>query len=97
MSNIISLDEHRPHVSGEMKCMSCDHQFVGVVPAHRDLVGVECPKCGLHRAEFDGAFTFGEGYQVLVCNTCCGDVFRISTESYLCLKCGNNFAKDNVE
>ena len=41
--NIISLDEHRPHMSAYVACLECGKDWIAVAPA--DTVHFECPVC----------------------------------------------------
>lgn len=47
MSDIVDLNEHRPHVSGPVVCTRCRHKWVAVRPVGADLL--ECPACGVNR------------------------------------------------
>ena len=46
-SNVVSLDENRPHVAGPVVCTRCEHSWVAVRPV--GVIFLECPKCGAHR------------------------------------------------
>lgn len=43
MSNVVNLDEQRPHYSGMCSCLNCKHEWVGVVPMTATVL--ECPSC----------------------------------------------------
>jgi len=43
-SNVVSLDEHRPHSASYVVCMLCAHDWPCVHPP--DVVAFECPNCG---------------------------------------------------
>jgi hypothetical protein len=47
MSDIVELDEHRPHISGPVACTRCRHKWTAVRPVGSDLL--ECPACGAIR------------------------------------------------
>ena len=49
MSEVISLDDHRPHSSRYVACMACAHDWVAVAPA--TTLTLECPSCGLMEGE----------------------------------------------
>ena len=44
MTDILTLDEHRPHEAGPVICARCQHHWVAVRPS--GATGLECPKCG---------------------------------------------------
>lgn len=41
--NIISLDDHRPHMSAYAACLDCGKDWIAVAPV--DTVHFECPVC----------------------------------------------------
>ena len=45
-SNIINLDEMRPHCVSEAVCLKCLHRWIAVYPQDTPLKLLECPKCG---------------------------------------------------
>ena len=47
MTDIVGLDEHRPHISGPVACTRCRHKWTAVRPVGADLL--ECPACGAIR------------------------------------------------
>ena len=47
MTDIVKLDEHRPHISGPVACTRCRHEWTAVRPVGADLL--ECPACGAIR------------------------------------------------
>ena len=44
MSEIVNIDDHRPHEARYVACMKCANDWVAVYPA--GVTGLECPKCG---------------------------------------------------
>jgi hypothetical protein len=44
MSEVINLDEHRPHTSRYVACMKCAHDWVAVAPV--GATALECSECG---------------------------------------------------
>lgn len=40
----VPLDAYRPHVSGEVRCRACGHEWIGI--ARAGSVGLECLECG---------------------------------------------------
>lgn len=47
MSDVVSMQDHRPHKAGPVVCTRCDHSWVAVRPV--GVIYLECPKCGAHR------------------------------------------------
>lgn len=43
-SNVIVLDEYRPHMAGEFICYHCLHAWVAVWDAR--MTELDCPECG---------------------------------------------------
>ena len=43
MADVIDLDAQRPHFASRCSCMTCTHEWVGVVPVGTAIL--ECPKC----------------------------------------------------
>lgn len=44
MADVIDLDARRPHYAGPCSCLSCTHEWVGVVPV--GAKHLECSVCG---------------------------------------------------
>lgn len=44
MSDVLQLDEHRPHEQGPVICARCQHTWVAVRPV--GVTHMECPNCG---------------------------------------------------
>ena len=44
MTQIIQLDDHRPHKAQYVACMKCAQDWVAVAPA--GATNLECPSCG---------------------------------------------------
>ena len=43
MSDIVNIDDYRPHMVQEVKCNHCGYEWVAVFP--EDTEKLECPKC----------------------------------------------------
>jgi len=43
MSDIIELDDHRPHATTSVECKCCSHKWVAVYPVTANYL--ECPGC----------------------------------------------------
>lgn len=69
-SNVVSLDENRPHVSGPVVCTRCEHSWVAVRPV--GVIFLECPKCGAHRGT-SFMMMLAAADQILG-DECCGQV-----------------------
>lgn len=89
MAEIIDLSEHRPHLSGEIKCTTCNHAWIGVCPIDPDgsVPTLECPECGLHQGFFRYPIMAGEGDEIYKCN-CGGELFYITKNGSRCIRCG---------
>lgn len=68
MSDIVDLDEHRPHISGPVVCTRCRHKWVAVRPVGTDLL--ECPACGANRGA--GLDTMLHKPHLFLGGECCG-------------------------
>ncbi len=69
-SNVVSLDENRPHVAGPVVCTRCEHSWVAVRPV--GVIFLECPKCGAHRGT-SFMMMLAAADQILG-DECCGQV-----------------------
>ncbi len=84
VSNVVSLAEHRPHITGEARCLSCKHAWQAVAPIGTSWM--DCPKCEHHTATWY-AKTMKDG-EHLECNCGC-IVFHISDIYQIyCAFCG---------
>lgn len=54
-SNVVILDEHRPHVRSEVICVKCHYRAVAIFPARVLLRDIICGGCG----EMEGLITTG--------------------------------------
>ena len=85
MSEVINLDDHRPHMQGQMKCTACKHEFQAVTPIGTDWA--ECPECHLHRATWvNTVLKAGDHYTCIHCGC---QTFQISNiYQVYCPVCG---------
>lgn len=71
MTNVVDLDNRRPHAHGLIQCGRCEYRWVGVWPV--GLWWLHCPRC-------DGAVNMhGTPVQVGVCKFC-GRPFTVCPE-----------------
>lgn len=70
MSDVITLDDHRPHEAGPVICARCQHSWVAVRPI--GATGLECPKCEAQAGmSFLGMLMLPE---CVLGDECCGQV-----------------------
>lgn len=90
-AEVLSLDQYRPHMTGQARCTACGHDFVAVAPVGETWF--ECPKRGTERALLRYPVldepAWPNEYQ---CNCGCS-VFAIRSDSsgdvrIACLSCG---------
>ncbi len=89
MGALVSLaaarQERTPHLSGEAKCIGCQHQWVAVAPI--GAVMLDCPVCSLPKGRMVNP-CLHEG-STWVC-ACGNDLFRISpTAGVYCTNCAD--------
>lgn len=82
-SEVIDLQAHRPHLSGEAKCLSCNHEWAAVAPI--GTVWLECPECGLEKGRLAGTVYRDEHHWH--CN-CGNELFYVTANVYYCPNCG---------
>lgn len=98
---IIDIKTLRPHLAGEIKCVSCNHIWIGVCPTedYSEIQFIECPSCGLTTGVYRYPIGAGEGQERYACN-CGNDLFSIvkydGVPMYLCAKCGFKHSSDDV-
>ncbi len=75
MSDVVTLDDMRPHMQGPVVCTRCQHSWTAVRP--RGTGYLECPKCG---AIAGGSLTLMLGYaEYVLGDDCCGQVDSAGT------------------
>ncbi len=84
MSNVVSLADARPHLSGPCRCLDCKHEWVGVAPL--GVTTMTCPACG---ADKGGRFamvlpTDGDTW-TCACGNC---FFVVQRDRFMCPNCG---------
>lgn len=93
MNNVIPLEEYRPHLSGQAKCLHCKHEWLAVSPVGV-YAGLECPECHLVKG-----IRAGLVYPSEMMFTCfCGCyVFSICRDrGPMCLNCGEITKGDGI-
>jgi len=82
-AEIISLDDLKPHMSGEARCLLCGHKWVSVSPT--GTIWLECSECHTMKGTYiypairDGAHW--------TCN-CGNDLFYATPDGFYCPNCG---------
>jgi DNA-directed RNA polymerase subunit RPC12/RpoP len=46
VSNVVEIDEYRPHVTGIARCEECSQEWVAVILLASADKPLECPNCG---------------------------------------------------
>ena len=82
MTNVISLDSHRPHLSGQALCLQCDNTWAAVTPI--GTYEFQCPKCRTLKGVFIGPTAPGEAWEC----QCGNQHFYITRNGGLCARCG---------
>jgi hypothetical protein len=82
MTNVISLDEARPHMTGNAMCLQCGEKWVAVAPI--GTVELECPECQTWKGVFEGMTAPDTVWQ---CD-CGNQHFYIDDNGAMCAKCG---------
>lgn len=70
MSEVVNLDAWRPHVSGPVICLRCEHEWISVRPVGTHPM--ECPKCGAMMG-----YSWSNvrcGFDSVLGEECCGQV-----------------------
>ena len=92
--NVIDIWSKSPHLSGEIKCLACKNEWIGVAPA--GAVDLECPECHCHRGVFIWPIEPIKGETRFCCNGCNGEFFYIRTECTVCIGCGNRCKLEDI-
>lgn len=75
--------EREPALSGEARCLMCQHEWVAVAPV--GTIRLECPSCGGEAGLFKEAVRRSVPHWQ--CN-CGNDLFHATADGYYCPKCG---------
>lgn len=77
--------EREPHTAGPMRCLTCGHEWVGVVPCGNDTA--ECPVCKTEKGVRTQHVGPPEEHPAWRCH--CGSwVFGVIREGCVCINCG---------
>jgi hypothetical protein len=90
VSNVVSLDDHRPHATGPVVCLACKHSWVATALA--TVSTFECPSCGLFKGIRQGIHEPPQGASVFSCGQCSGNFFWVMPGEVMCVACGNEGA-----
>lgn len=83
-NNVIDINAHRDHLSGEAICLVCRHTWIAVAPC--GTIQLECPACGIEKGVFSRT---AHCSPYLYCSACGCSHFSIDTNwSAYCLVCG---------
>jgi len=88
-NNVINMADHKPHLSGEAKCIGCLYEWVAVSPV--GATELECPECGTLKGVYLGMVTPN---LVLECN-CGNQHFFIDPDWPMCSLCGTRMIFDD--
>lgn len=85
---VTSLSEYKdsksPHINGEAKCMSCQHEWSAIVP--QGVFEFQCPNCKLMKGAFNKSIDPNE--DIFSCNCGC-EVWFIAKSGLFCANCAN--------
>ena len=87
-----SLDDYKrkktPHVTGEVRCLACRHEWVAVVPDTLEEP-FECPNCGVNKGRFKYPYSPPKGCALWTCNCGCDLFYKLSSGYLMCPNCGS--------
>lgn len=86
MGEVVDIWSNQPHLAGEVICVACKHEWIGVIPV--DYPWVECPKCHAHRG--CAKHNIGTDKPRFCCNKCNTWIFIILADGAQCMGCGNH-------
>lgn len=93
MAKVISLDDHRPSMSGPAKCLNCKHTYFAVAPIGC-VEEMECPECGTFKSVFANTVLPQDG---VVYKCTCGNYhFVLTPDCPMCSHCGQNIPWEDL-
>lgn len=85
MGEVVTLADHKPHLSGMAKCIACGHEWTAVAPVSTDAL--DCPKCETYNGVWMGIALPAKG-TIWQCH-CKNEFFVITETAIMCVKCGD--------
>ena len=83
MGEVVSLQEQRPHMTGEVKCMNCKHTWVAVAEQGTPLL--ECPECNCLKGVWINACLAEKPLWTCKCDN---EFFVVHIDRIMCANCG---------
>jgi len=89
LNNILNIQEYKPHLSGEIKCMNCGHKWIGVSPLleRGEIDYLECPNCHFMKGYYNYPIEPKDGEIIFKC-PCGGECFTLMVNGARCMQCG---------
>lgn len=82
-------EAREPAITGELRCLQCEHKWQGVAPIGSDKFGFECPSCHALKGIFQALVYPRKGEANMQCS--CGNQFYwVMKDRILCPICGND-------
>lgn len=69
-TNLVDLDDHRPHIAGPVLCLRCENEWTAVRQLGAEAL--ECPKCSAMMGY--GWSNVRNAFKVVLGEECCGQV-----------------------
>lgn len=83
MSNVVNLLERKAHMTGEVTCLACKHEWVGIMPI--GTFNIECPECKSEKGVLKHFAARNKAHYQ--CN--CGNNLLFATpDGCYCVNCG---------
>lgn len=83
MGEVFDITQNLPHISGEVVCLECRHEWMGVAPI--GTTELECSECGTLK----GAWKYMAAPEVVFECNCGNQHFYIDPEGVMCARCGS--------
>lgn len=88
--SVISLaearEERQPHWGGPVRCMGCQHEWIGVGPMGT-IDSLECPECHLPKGVIKHLFGPPEGALGFACNCGCDILTAYIWKGHKIIRC----------
>lgn len=97
MGDVVDLQKRKeddePHTAGPMVCLTCRHEWIGVVPT--GVQTVVCPHCETEKGVRSQYVMPSEEHPVYECH--CGSwVFAVIRQGCTCVNCGQFHSWDDI-